>query len=153
MNETYGRSGKFNRRSTDEIARLRNSHFSRNYSEIINARLVKSMAFTKGQFLPWVIAVASLVLLGLLVLVPCAVLFLAISSESAFHRLFLFHFPVICWAVWAVVSLWAALDSPKMLRTLGWSVDPLGSYGVWGMLLGVLNIGASLLAVMLRTHR
>ena len=97
-------------------------------------------------------AVASLVLLGLLVLVPGAVLFLAVSPESASPHRFLFHFPVICWAVWAMVSLWAALDSPKVLRTLGWSVDPLGSYAFWGMLLGVLNIGASLL-VMLRTYR
>ena len=116
-----------------------------------NPHLVKSMEFIKSiASLPRLVAAASLVLLGLLVLVPCAVLFLAVSPESAFQHIFLFHFPVICWAVWAMVSLWAALDSPRVLRTLGWSVDPLGSYAIWGMLLGVLNIGASLI-VMLRT--
>ena len=90
-------------------------------------RLAKNIVFTKDTpFLPRVVAVASLVLLGLLVLVPCAVLFLAVSPESASQHRFLFHFPVVCWAVWAMVSLWAALDSPKVLRTLGWPGRPSG---------------------------
>jgi hypothetical protein len=98
-------------------------------------------------------ATASLFLLVMLVIVPCAVLFffavnpLSISSSP---HLRLFHIPPIYWAVWALVSVWAALDSSKLLRTLGMPVDPLGSYGVWGLLLGALNVGASMLVVTLR---
>ena len=39
------------------------------------------------------------------------------------------------------------------LFALGMPADPLGSYGVWGLLLGALNIGASLLIVTLRISR
>jgi hypothetical protein len=98
-------------------------------------------------------ATASLFLLVMLVIVPCAVLFffavnpLSISSSP---HLRLFHIAPIYWAVWALVSVWAALDSSKLLRTLGMPVDPLGSYGVWGLLLGALNVGASMLVVTLR---
>jgi hypothetical protein len=36
---------------------------------------------------------------------------------------------------------------------LGRPVDPLGSYGFWGIFLGAVNVGASLLVVVLRTTR
>ena len=42
---------------------------------------------------------------------------------------------------------------PNLLRTLGKPVDPLGIHALWSMLLGAVNIGTSLLAVMMRTHR
>jgi hypothetical protein len=114
----------------------------------------QSMTLTKGSpLLPRAAATASLLVLALLVLVPCAVLFFAVSPESASQHLGISRVPAICWAAWALVSLWAALDSSKLWRTLGRPVDPLGSYGVWGMLLGVLNIGASLLVVLSRTSR
>lgn len=89
--------------------------------------------------------------MALLVLVPCAVLFFAVTPRSAAQHMRLFQLPVICWAAWALFSLWAALDSSKLWRSLGRRVDPLGNYGVWGVLLGVLNIGASLLVVVTRT--
>ena len=61
--------------------------------------------------------------------------------------------PVACWAVWALVSLWAALDSSRLWRVLGRRVDPLGPQALYGVLPGALNIGASLLVVMSRTSR
>jgi hypothetical protein len=98
-------------------------------------------------------ATASLAVAALLVLVPCVVLFFAVSPESSVHHLSLFQLPVTCWAVWALVSLWAALDSSRLWRVLGRPVDPLGRQGVWAMLLGALNIGASLLVVVTRASR
>ena len=56
--------------------------------------------------------------------------------------------PVIYWALWAMVSLWAGLDSPRLLRLLGKPVDPLSTQALWGVLLGLLNVGASLLVVV-----
>jgi len=112
------------------------------------------MAFFKGNpLLPHAAATASLLLLTLLVLVPCAVLFSAVTPGSGPQAQRLLALPAICWAIWAIIALWAALDSSKLWRTLGRRVDPLGSYGVWGILLGVLNVGASLLAVVLHTSR
>jgi hypothetical protein len=142
------------RRSTDEKYSILNSRHSENYAERLFRFVESSMTLTKSSLLlPRAAATASLVVLVLLVLVPCAVLFLAISPESASQHLRLSRVPVIYWAAWALVSLWAALDSSKLWRTLGRPVDPLGSYGVWGMLLGALNIGASLLVVLSRTSR
>lgn len=112
------------------------------------------MALLKGNpLLPHAAATASLLLLALLVLVPCAVLFSAVTPGSGPQAQRLLALPAICWAIWAIIALWAALDSSKLWRTLGRRVDPLGSYGVWGILLGVLNVGASLLAVVLHTSR
>ena len=146
------------RRSTDENYSILNSRHCENYAERSFRFIESSMTLTKSSLLfprvlPRAAATASLVVLVLLVLVPCAVLFLVISPESASQHLRLSRVPVIYWAAWALVSLWAALDSSKLWRTLGRPVDPLGSYGVWGMLLGVLNIGASLLVVVSRTSR
>jgi hypothetical protein len=110
------------------------------------------MLLNKDTPLLWrTAATASLALAALLVLVPCVVLFFAVSPESASQHLRLFQLPVTCWAAWALVSLWVALDSSRLWRVLGRPVDPLGNHGVWGMLLGVLNIGASLLVVASRT--
>lgn len=91
---------------------------------------------------------AILVVATLLFLVPCVVLFFAVSPESVSPHLRLFQLPVTCWAAWALVSLWAALDSSRLWRILGRPVDPLGTQALWGVLLGALNIGASLLVVM-----
>jgi hypothetical protein len=115
-----------------------------------NFGLVKNMALPKGAVLfPRAGAIASLVLLILLVLVPCAVLFFTINPESVSRQLRFSDLPVIWWAVWAMVSLWAGLDSSRLFK----SVDPLGPQAVWTMLLGILNVGASLLVVMLHTSR
>jgi hypothetical protein len=81
------------------------------------------------------------------------VLFFTINPESVSRQLRFSDLPVIWWAVWAMVSLWAGLDSSRLLRLLGKSVDPLGPQAVWTMLLGILNVGASLLVVMLHTSR
>ena len=97
-------------------------------------------------------ATASMFLIVMLVLVPCAALFFALNplSISSSPHLRLFQLPAIYGAVWALISVWAALNSSKLLLALGMPADPLGSYGVWGSLLGALNIGASLLIVTLR---
>jgi hypothetical protein len=110
------------------------------------------MLFPKGtSLLLRATATAFLAVALLLVLVPCGVLFFAVSPESISQRLHPSQLPVACWAVWALVSLWAALDSSRLWRVLGRPVDPLGPHALWGVLLGALNIGASLLVVMSRT--
>ena len=96
------------------------------------------------------VATAILAVAALLVLVPCVVLFFAVSPESASPPLRLVRLPVTCWAAWPLVSLWAALDSSRLWRILGRPVDPLDTQALWGALLGALNIGASLLVVMSR---
>ncbi len=112
------------------------------------------MLFTKDTpLLVRAAATAILAIAALLVLVPCVVLFFAVNPESADQHLHVFRLPVTCWAVWAMVSLWAALDSSRLWRVLGRPVDPLGTQAVWGMLLGGLNVGAALLVVMLRISR
>jgi hypothetical protein len=96
-------------------------------------------------------ATAILAVALLLVLVPCVVLFFAVSPESVSQPLRLVQLPVACWAVWALVALWAGLDSSRLWRVLGRPVDPLGAQALWGIFLGALNIGASLLVVMSRS--
>src|ERR1700730_15340059 len=107
------------------------------------------MAFTKGAPLwPRIAATASPVLLGLPGLVPCRILCSAVSPGSDPQRLSRFELGEICWVAWALVSLWAALDSSKWPRTLSMPVDALGSYGFSGIRLVVLNIGASFLVLV-----
>ncbi len=109
------------------------------------------MFFPKHTSLLLRAAVTAILAVGtLLFLVPCGVLFFAVSPESVLPRLRVFQLPVTGWAAWALVSLWAALDSSRLWRVLGRLVDPLGTQALWGALLGVLNIGASLLVVMSR---
>jgi hypothetical protein len=90
------------------------------------------MLFNKDTpLLLQVAATVSLAVAMLLVVVPCAVLFFAVSPEPAFQHLRLFQLPLACWAVWALISLWAALDSSRLWRVMGRPVDPLGSQAVW----------------------
>lgn len=111
------------------------------------------MLSTKGYRVPpLVVATASLGVIALLVLVPCAALFFAISPGSASQYLWFSKVPVTWWASWAVFSLWATLDSSRLLRAIGKPVDPLGTQALWSMLLGVLNIGTSLLVIVLQTR-
>ena len=112
------------------------------------------MLFNKDTpFLLRAAATAILAVATLLVLVPFVVLFFAVSPGPVSEHLHLFELPVTYWAAWALVSLWAALDSSRLWRVLGRPVDPLGQQALWGMLLGAANIGASLLVVMSRTSR
>lgn len=73
------------------------------------------------------VATAILAVAALLVLVPCVVLFFAVSPESTSPHLRLLQLLVTCWAAWALVLLWAALDSSRLCRILGRPVDPLGT--------------------------
>lgn len=110
------------------------------------------MLFPKGTPLLLRAAATAILAVGmLLVLVPCLALFVAVSPESVSQHFRLVQLPVTCWAVWALVSLWAALDSSRLWGVLGRPVDPLGRQALWGMLLGALNIGAALLVVASRT--
>ena len=112
------------------------------------------MASSKATpLLPRAAATASLIVLALLIVVPCLVLFSAVNPDSRSEPSRLFELPVTYWALWALFSLWAGLDSSRLLRALGKRVDPMGSHALWGLLLGALNVGASLLVVMLRTPR
>jgi hypothetical protein len=138
------------RRSTDGLP---DSPYGQALETILRAAALRpvqnKMAFFKAKpLLPRAAATASLLVLVLLVLVPCAVLFSAVTLGSGPQAQRLLALPAICWAIWANIALWAALDSSKLWRTLGRRVEPLGSYGVWDILLGVLNVGASLLAVV-----
>jgi hypothetical protein len=92
-------------------------------------------------------ATAILAVATLLVLVPFIVLFFTVSPEASSPPWRLLQLPVTCWAGWALVSLWAALDSSRLWRLLGRPVDPLGTQALWG----ALTVGASLLVVMSRT--
>jgi hypothetical protein len=87
-------------------------------------------------------AIAILAVAILLILVPGGVLFFAISPEAVSQHLHPSQLSVACWAVWALVSLWAGLDSSRLWRVLGRPVDPLGPQALYGILLGALNIGA-----------
>jgi hypothetical protein len=112
------------------------------------------MFFSKGTpLLVRATAIAILAVAILLVLVPCGVLFFAVSPEAVSQHLHPSRLPVACWAVWALVSRWAALDSSRLWRVLGRPVDPLGPQALYGVLLGALNIGAALLVVMSRSSR
>lgn len=114
----------------------------------------RKMLFAKDSPLLLRAAVTAIpVVATLLVVVPCAVLFFALSPESAPQYLRGFQLPVAGWAAWSLVSLWVALDSSRLWRIMGRPVDPLGVQVLWGMLLGALNIGAALLAVASRTSR
>ncbi len=95
-------------------------------------------------------ATASLVLLILLVLVPCAVLFFTINPEVVSRPLRFSELPVILLGGLGNVVTVGGLGFVTAIAPLGKPVDPLGPQAVWGMLLGALNIGASLLVVMLR---
>jgi len=114
--------------------------------------LASEMPAKASTLLSRAAATASVFLVIMLVLVPCAALFVALNplSISGTSHMWLFQLPAIYGAVWALISVWAALNSSKLLLALGMPADPLGSYGVWGLLLGALNIGASLLIVTLR---
>jgi hypothetical protein len=70
-------------------------------------------------------AAATLAVLTLLVVVPCGVLFLSSSPDSALLHLRLLQLSLTCWAAWALVSSWVALDSSRLWRVLGRPVDPL----------------------------
>jgi hypothetical protein len=81
------------------------------------------MFFPKDTSLVLRVAVAAILgVVTLLVLVPCVVLFFAVSPESVSSHLGLFQLPVTCWAAWALVSLWAALDSSRLWRVLRWTL-------------------------------
>ncbi len=135
----------FHRRFTDEIGPT--STWNVQKSMLLPIR--PNMLFPKDTpLLLRAAATAILAVATLLVLVPCVVLFFAVSPESAPPQLRPAQLPVACWAAWALVSLWAALDSSRLWRILGRPVDPLGTQALWGVLLGALNIGASLLVVM-----
>ncbi len=109
----------------------------------------KMLPARPSRVLSRAIATAGVVLLALLVVVPFAALFSAVTPRSVPGYLRIMELPVTFWAIWAVVSLWAALDSSRLLRAVGRPVDPLSSEGFWGLLLGVVNVGASLAAVVL----
>jgi hypothetical protein len=146
--------GSSNRAMSDELAQKPTPKTPANAG--LGGRGLASEMPAKGStLLSRAAATASLFLVVMLVLVPCAALFVALNplSISGTSHMWLFQLPAIYGAVWALISLWAALNSSKLLLALGMPADPLGSYGVWGLLLGALNIGASLLIVTLRISR
>ena len=65
-------------------------------------------------------------LLGLLCLLPCTVLLISIDSNESLLRAHLLRIPVVFCAAWGVLSIWAALDMPRISKLFGRSTDPLG---------------------------
>jgi hypothetical protein len=77
------------------------------------------------------------VVLGLLCLLPCPALLISIDSNESFLRTHLLRIPVVFWALWAMLSVWAALDMPRISK-LFWPQHPSpGPAGDW-----VRHIGA-----------
>ena len=67
--------------------------------------------------------VAFAFLVALLCLLPCTLLFISIDSGDSLLRAHLLRIPVVFWAGWAVLSIWAALDMPRISRIFGRSRD------------------------------
>ena len=61
-------------------------------------------------------AVGSIFLFAMLVSVPCVVLFLTVNPLPDSPHLKLLQIPAVYGAVWALVSLWVALDSAKLFQ-------------------------------------
>ncbi len=95
---------------------------------------------------------AILLLLGLLCLFPCAVLFVSIDSGESVLRAHLLRIPVVFWAGWGVLSIWAALDLPKIARMLGRSTDPLGAEAMGLCALALLNCASALAFLFMRRN-
>src|SRR5947208_13955069 len=70
--------------------------------------------------------VAFAFLVALLCLLPCTLLFISIDSGDSLLRSHLLRIPVVLWAGWAVLSIWAALDMPMISKIFGLSTDRFG---------------------------
>jgi hypothetical protein len=86
-------------------------------------------------------------LVALLCLLPCTVLFLVVDSGQTFLRAPLHEIPNVFWGGWAVLSIWAALDSPRISKIFGRSTDPLGPEAMGLCVLALTNC-ASVLAFL-----
>ncbi len=100
-----------------------------------------------SPFISRAAAAGSVLLFAMLLSVPCVVLFLTINPLADSPHSKLLQLPAIYGGVWALVSLWVGLDSAKLFNSLGLPVNSLGSHVIWGLLLGALNVAASLLVV------
>jgi hypothetical protein len=95
------------------------------------------MLFPKGTPLLLRAAATAILAVGmLLVLVPCWALFVAVSPESVSQHFRLVQLPATCWAVWALVSLWAALNSSRLWRVFGKARGSSGQAGPVGHVAG-----------------
>ncbi len=88
--------------------------------------------------------------LGLLCLLPCTVLLISIDSNESFLRTHLLRIPVVFWALWAVLSIWAALDMPRISKLFGRSTDPLGPQAMALCILALMNCISVLAFLFLR---
>jgi len=91
--------------------------------------------------------VAFAFLVALLCLLPCTLLFISIDSGDSLLRSHLLRIPVVFWAGWAVLSIWAALDMPRISKIFGRSTDPLGPEAMGLCVLALINC-ASVLAFL-----
>ena len=91
--------------------------------------------------------VAFAFLVALLCLLPCTLLFISIDSGDSLLRSHLLRIPVVFWAGWAVLSIWAALDMPRISKIFGRSTDPLGPEAM-GLCVLALSNCASVLAFL-----
>src|SRR5438132_3518339 len=91
--------------------------------------------------------VAFALLVALLCLLPCTLVFISIDSGDSLLRSHLLRIPVVFWAGWAVLSIWAALDMPRISKIFGRSTDPLGPEAMGLCVLALINC-ASVLAFL-----
>jgi hypothetical protein len=84
-------------------------------------------------------AATHFLVLGLLCLLPCIVLIISIDSGESLLRTHLLRVPVVFWAAWGVLSIWAALDMPRISKLFGRSTDPLGPQAMALCILALIN--------------
>ncbi len=86
---------------------------------------------------PWV---GLLLVVVVSLLMPISALLLISERSSDPGRQEFVHIPPVLWALWAMLSLWFVLDCGRLLRIIGFRVDPLGPAALILSGLGIANI-------------
>jgi hypothetical protein len=90
-------------------------------------------------------------LISLLVLVPVGVL-VAMVDRGRGSRAVLQEVPILFWPFWLLLCLWITLDPRRFLGEVVAPVLPFGRREVFGLLLGLLNTIASVVALYLLSN-
>ena len=99
------------------------------YLEILKASMVRRIAF----------AAAILSLIATPIFIFIAALTIGTDVQRAER------FTPFCFPVWAVFTVWVILDAPALLRLVGPRPDPLGSKSLQLSALGIANLAAMFL--------
>ncbi len=95
---------------------------------------------------PWV---GLLLVVVVSLLMPISALLLISERSSDPGRQEFVHIPPVLWALWAMLSLWFVLDCGRLLRIIGFRVDPLGQAALMLSGLGIANIISALGALFI----